>query len=289
MNNINILVDCFNLKYTLECGQCFRWEAVENKPNTYIGVIHDRVLKITQEGNLLSVSSNKEEDLEEIVKEYFDLNKDYSKIEKKIATFDKKIATAVKNTSGIRHLRQDFFETLLSFIISANNNIPRITKSIQTISNRYGTKVMFEGKEYSLFPTKEQLKNVTVDEYRECGVGFRDRYLKDTVEDLLNNKIDVSNVDKLSTEELRKKLLTLKGVGPKVADCIMLFSCNKDEVFPIDVWVERVMSILYFKEYKGKMTKKDIMEYATKKFGKYAGIVQQHLFYNIREGKINLG
>lgn len=288
LNNIEIKVDCFNLKYTLECGQCFRWEKVEDEPNTFIGVIHDRVLKVKQDGDTLYISSNKEENLEDVVRKYFDLDKDYRSIEKIISKFDKNVEKAVKNTSGIRHLKQDFFETLLSFIISSNNNIPRISKSIKTISSKYGTKVMFEGKEYYLFPTKEQLKDLTSQEYRDCGVGFRDRYLKSTVEDMLNNKIDINNIDNLSTEELRKELLTLKGVGPKVADCIMLFSCNKDDVFPIDVWVERVMSILYFREYKGKMTKKDIIEYADKNFGKYSGIVQQHLFYNIREGKIKL-
>ena len=140
LNNIEIKVDCFNLKYTLECGQCFRWEKVEDEPNTFIGVIHDRVLKVKQDGDTLYISSNKEENLEDVVRKYFDLDKDYRSIEKIISKFDKNVEKAVKNTSGIRHLKQDFFETLLSFIISSNNNIPRISKSIKTISSKYGTK-----------------------------------------------------------------------------------------------------------------------------------------------------
>ena len=140
---------------------------------------------------------------------------------------------------------------------------------------------IYDKKEYYLFPTVKELENVTKEEYRECGVGFRDAYLYNTVKEILNGSIDLENIDNMTTQNLRNKLLTLKGVGPKVADCILLFSCKRGEVFPIDVWVERVMSVLYFKEQKS--TKKQILEYANNKFSKYAGIVQQHLFYNMRE------
>ena len=283
-NELVINVRCFNLKYTLECGQCFRWERITD--NIYIGVIKDRVLKVKQKGNNLYVSSDKKADLEEVVKKYFDLEKDYESIEKKISTFDDNVKKAVKNTSGIRILNQDFFETLISYIISTNNNIPRISKSINLISKRYGKKVVFENKEYYLFPTKNELANVKKEEYRECGVGYRDTYLADTIKDVLNGKLDNVDINTMSTKDLNKILLSFKGVGQKVADCILLFSCGKEEVFPIDVWVERIMSRLYFKEYKGKMSKKDILDYAKSHFGNYAGIVQQHLFYNIREGLI---
>ena len=112
LNNIEIKVDCFNLKYTLECGQCFRWEKVEDEPNTFIGVIHDRVLKVKQDGDTLYISSNKEENLEDVVRKYFDLDKDYRSIEKIISKFDKNVEKAVKNTSEIRHLKKNFFKTL---------------------------------------------------------------------------------------------------------------------------------------------------------------------------------
>ncbi len=283
LKEIVINVKCFNLKYTLECGQCFRWKCIDEKENEFVGVIKDRVIKIRQKENLLYVISNKEDNLEEVVKNYFDLYEDYEKIEKRIALIDENISNALKNTSGIRHLNQDFFETVISYIISANNNIPRISKSVNEISKRYGKEVMFEGEKYYLFPTMEELKDVKIKEYRDCGVGFRDAYIYQTVQDFLNGKITYEDAKNLSTEELRKKLLTLKGVGPKVADCILLFSCNKKEVFPIDVWVERVMSLLYFKLNDGKVKKKDILEYANKNFGLDAGIIQQHLFYNMRE------
>lgn len=283
MKEICIKVKCFNLKYTLECGQCFRWECIDDKKCEYIGVIKDRVIKIRQNEEKLYITSNKEENLEEVVMDYFDLYEDYEKIEKRIAKVDENVSNALKNTSGIRHLNQDFFETLISYIISANNNIPRISKSVKEISKRYGSKVIFENEEYYLFPTAEQLRDVSIKEYRECGVGFRDSYIYSTVHDFLDGKITYDDSKNMNTNDLKKKLLTLKGVGPKVADCILLFSCNRREVFPIDVWVERVMSLLYFKEMDGKVKKKDILEYASKYFGNDAGIIQQHLFYNMRE------
>lgn len=283
VEEICINVKCFNLKYTLECGQCFRWECVDENKCEYIGVIKDRVIKIRQDKNKIYIYSDKEENLKEVVMNYFDLYEDYEKIEKRISSVDVNVSNALKNTSGIRHLNQDFFETLISYIISANNNIPRISKSVKEISRRYGKKVIFENKEYFLFPTANELKDVTIKEYRECGVGFRDSYIFSTVHDFLEGKITYEDSINMDTNDLKKKLLTLKGVGPKVADCILLFSCNRREVFPIDVWVERVMSMLYFKELDGKVKKKDILEYASKNFGNDAGIIQQHLFYNMRE------
>ena len=284
MQELVLKIEYFNLKYTLECGQCFRWRKIEE--NEYIGVIKDRVLKIKQIENKIYVRSNNMDNIEKIIKEYFDLNTDYEFIEKRISKIDENVNKAVKNTSGIRILNQDFFETLISYIISANNNIPRISRSVNLISEKYGKKIVFENEEYFLFPTAEELKQVTEDEFKKCGVGFRARYLKHAVEDVLNGKIDIKNIDNITTEALKKKLLTIMGVGQKVADCILLFSCKRSEVFPIDVWVERVMTNLYFKEYGRAMKKKEILEYADKNFKKDAGIVQQHLFYNVREGLI---
>ena len=286
MEELVIEVDCFNLKYTLECGQCFRWDVKSKENDEYIGVIYDRVMKIRQNGNKLYIKSDKRENLKEVVYRYFDLYKDYNEIEKKISSIDDNVKNAVNNTSGIRILNQDFFETLMSYIISANNNIPRISRSINDISRRYGKKVVFENEEYYLFPTPLQLEKVTEEDFKKCGVGFRARYLKHTVEDILSNKINIQEINKKSTEELRNILLKLQGVGPKVADCILLFSCKRSEVFPIDVWVERVMTNLYFKEYGRAMKKKEILEYANVNFKEYSGIVQQHLFYNVREGLI---
>lgn len=284
MKEIIIDVTCFNLKYTLECGQCFRWNKIDEE--YYIGVIKDRVIKIKQKGNKLYVSSDNMNNLENVIYEYFDFNTNYINIEERISKIDENVNNAVKNTSGIHILNQDFFETLISYIISANNNIPRISKSVNLISQKYGKKIIFENEEYYLFPTPNELKDVSEEDFKKCGVGFRARYLKHAVQDILNEKIDIKSINETSTEILKSKLLNIMGVGPKVADCILLFSCQRREVFPIDVWVERVMTNLYFKDYGRAMKKKEILEYAEKYFENDAGIVQQHLFYNVREGLI---
>ena len=282
MKEIELDVKCFNLKYTLECGQCFRWNKIDE--NTDIGVVKDRVLKVRQEGKKIFIKSDKEENLEKVVRYYFDLDRDYEKLEKKIVLIDDNIAKAVKNTSGLRNLNQDFFEMLISYIISANNNIPRISKSVNEISKRYGKEIEFEGQKYYLFPTPDELKDVTIDEFRECGVGFRDKYIYKTVEKINNKEIDLEQMQKLDTEKLKAALLSLMGVGPKVADCILLFSCARQEVFPIDVWVQRIMRRLYYNNEE--VSKNEILRYARENFGENAGIIQQHLFYNVRENMI---
>lgn len=274
-------IKCFNLKYTLECGQCFRWKKVEGEDNRYIGVIKDRVIDIEQKGNILRISSNKEENLEEVVKEYFDLNTDYEKIENRIVKIDDNIYKAVQNTSGIRILNQHLFETIISYIISANNNIKRISKSVDKISEMFGEKIEYNGNVYYLFPTLEQLSKASVEQLLACGVGFRAKYITNTIKELIKNRYLLNTMHDVSTDKAKEILLKFSGVGPKVSDCILLFSLKKSEVFPIDVWVKRVMERLYFKH---NVSMKQIAEYAKNNFGKDAGIIQQHLFYNVREG-----
>lgn len=280
---LEIKVKCFNLKYTLECGQCFRWKRVEENKERYIGVIKDRVIDIEQIKDRLIIYSDKEDRLEEIVREYFDLNKDYSSLEEKISLIDENIQKSVRNTTGIRILNQDLFETLISYIISANNNIKRISKSVDKISEMFGQEVNYDDKSYYLFPTLEELSRATVEDLLSCGVGFRAKYIKNTVKELMENKSILSQLPNMTTDRAREILLGFMGVGPKVSDCILLFSLRKTEVFPIDVWVKRVMEKLYF---KCNVTMKQISEYAKENFGEDAGIIQQHLFYNVREGNI---
>ena len=173
-------------------------------------------------------------------------------------------------------LNQDSFEMGISYIISQNNNVKRISKSIEEISEKYGKEVIFNNKKYYLFPRYEDLKDVSVSEFNTFKVGFRDKYIFNTVKAINEKKFAIDNIEDIETKKLRKSLLSLMGIGPKVADCILLFSCSRQEVFPIDVWVERVMKKLYFNGED--VSKKEILEYATKNFGNDAGIIQQHLF-----------
>ena len=293
-NEICIEVKCFNLKITLECGQCFRWKKVDtvNNYDQYLGIIKDRVILIRQEENKLYITSNDMKNIEDVIIRYFDLDVDYEAIEESIIKIDDNIKSAVENSTGLRILNQDFFETLISYIISANNNIPKISKSIEEISKRYGEKIEFSDdfyylfpkleKCYYLFPKQEVLKNITEEEFKSCGVGFRDKYIKSAVDKFLNEEIKFEELNKLTTFEIKEELLKFQGIGPKVSDCILLFSFGRKEVFPIDVWVERVMKKLYFKEDEN-VTKNEILEYSNNNFSNFAGIIQEHLFYNIRE------
>ena len=192
---------------------------------------------------------------------------------------------SIKYGEGIRILNQDLWETIISFIISANNNIPRIKGIIERLSKKYGKEIIWNGKKYYTFPTPEELRNVSVEEYRKLGLGFRDIRVYETTKMILNKEVDLKKLFNEETETVREELLKLSGVGPKVADCILLFSTLKRfEVFPIDVWVRRVMNDLYIKnEDEKKVSKKQILEIAEKKYGNLAGIAQQYLFYWRRE------
>ncbi len=177
------------------------------------------------------------------------------------------------------------WETIISFIISANNNIPRIKGIIERLSENYGEKIEYKGKKYYTFPTPMQLKDVSVEEYRKLGLGFRDKRLFETTKMILNNEINLEQLNEKPTDKVRDELLKLSGIGPKVADCILLFSTLKRfDVFPIDVWVRRVMNDLYIhNEDETKVSKKEIEKIAKEKFGDLEGLAQQYLFYWRRE------
>lgn len=277
-------IDSFELKDIFDCGQCFRWNQQED--GSYTGVFGENVLNVKKEQENIIIEGPCKGEINKTVEEYFDLNRDYKKIKEKLAKIDKNMETSVKYGQGIRILNQDLWETIVSFIISANNNIPRIKGIIERLSKAYGKKVTWRGKDYYTFPTVEQLESVTIKEYKDLGLGFRDKRLYETTQMIVNKQVDLDKMQKNpNTLEVREQLLTLSGVGPKVADCILLFSTLKRlEVFPIDVWVRRVMNDLYIKQPdETKVSKKQIEKIATEKFGDLAGLAQQYLFYWRRE------
>ncbi len=275
----------FNLKDIFDCGQCFRWN--EQEDGSYTGVWKENVVNVKKEGeDYIFTGICKSGILEEEIKEYFDLNRDYEKIKEELSKIDDYMKDSIQYGKGIRILNQDLWETIISFIISANNNIPRIKGIIERLSEKYGKKIEWRGKEYYTFPTSEELKDVTVEEFRNLGLGFRDIRVYETTKMILEGKVDLEELEENpNTIKVREKLLTLSGVGPKVADCILLFSTLKRfEVFPIDVWVRRVMNDLYIKdEDETKVNKKQIEKIAQDKFGNLAGLAQQYLFYWRRE------
>ena len=275
----------FNLRDIFECGQCFRWNKQED--GSYTGIWKENVLNIRQENNkIIFKGICQNGDIEKEIKEYFDLERNYEEIKDKLEKIDENMKLSIKYGEGIRILNQDLWETIISFIISANNNIPRIKGIIERLSKKYGKEIKWNNESYYTFPTAEELKNVTVEEYRNLGLGFRDIRLYETTKMINEKQIDLERLKQNpNTQEVRDKLLTLSGVGPKVADCILLFSTLKRfEVFPIDVWVRRVMNELYIKkEDETKVSKKEIEKLAQEKFGNLAGMAQQYLFYWRRE------
>ena len=277
-------IDSFELKDIFECGQCFRWNVEEN--GSYTGVFGHNVLNVKKENDEVIFEGICEGNIKETVEYYFDLKRDYKKIKDELSKIDDNMKTSIEYGQGIRILNQDLWETIISFIISANNNIPRIKGIIERLSKKYGTETEYKGKKYYTFPTAKELKDVRVEDYRSLGLGFRDIRLYETTKMILENKVDLDKLKENSnTIEVREELLTLSGVGPKVADCILLFSdLKRFEVFPIDVWVRRVMNDLYIKqEDETKVSKKQIEQLASKKFGNLAGLAQQYLFYWRRE------
>ena len=274
----------FNLRDIFECGQCFRWN--EEEDGSYTGVFGNNVLNVSKTTKGIYFKGVCEKDIVNTVIDYFDLDRDYNEIKQTLAKVDNNMKESIKYGEGIRILNQDLWETIISFIISANNNIPRIKGIIERLSKKYGRKIEYNNKEYFTFPTPEELSNVSVQEYRKLGLGFRDIRLYETTKMILNKDVDISKLNEIKdTNQVRDELLKLSGVGPKVADCILLFSTLKRfDVFPIDVWVRRVMNDLYIhKEDEKNVSKKEILKLANDKFGNLEGIAQQYLFYWRRE------
>ena len=271
--------ESFELKDIFECGQCFRWN--ENEDGTYTGVINKGVLTVEKQDKKIIFTGVLDGNIEEIVRFYFDLDRNYEEIKAQLSNIDKYLKTSVEYGKGIRILNQDLWETIISFIISANNNIPRIKGIIEKISKKYGTEIEWNEKKYYTFPTHEQLSQATVEDLRALGTGFRDVRIYETTRKVLRGEVNLNEIVKKDTITARDELLTLSGVGPKVADCILLFSTLKRfDVFPIDVWVRRVMNELYIKnEDENKVSKKEIMKIAEQKFGAIQGLAQQYLFY----------
>ena len=267
----------FNIEEILECGQCFRFE--KKSELHYKVVAMDRVLFIKQCGYDVEFYPCTKADFENIWIHYFDLETDYGYIKKAVSN-DDIMQRATEYAGGIRLLNQSPFECLLSFIISQNNNIPRIKGIIAKMAEKYGTKY---GDEY-LFPTLEQLLCATTDELYELKMGFRAKYIYDAIDKIKTGVVDLNKIDELSTDELKAMLIKIKGVGVKVADCTMLFSMNRRDVFPTDVWIKRVMEYFYF---NGEPTDiGTIHSFAKDKWGDLAGYAQQYLFYYARSLKI---
>lgn len=269
----------FDPKHIFECGQCFRWKS--EKDGSYTGVAKGRVINVSREGDTVYLKNTNLEDFNKIWKNYFDLDTDYTKIKNELKSMDEYLEKATEFGWGIRILRQDPWEMLISFIISSNNRIPMIQKAITNLSREYGTYIgQYNEVDYYDFPTPKQLNKASIEDIRACSTGFRDKYIKLTTQRVTNENEDVYSYENLSTEDCRKKLMEYSGVGPKVCDCIALFGMQKYDTFPVDVWVKRVMQEFYVED---DMSLPKIRNYAIDKFEDLSGFAQQYLFYYARE------
>ncbi len=265
---MKIIIKDFILRHTFDCGQCFRWE--EQSDGSYIGVAGGRVVRISADNENITIDGCSQSDYEAFWKTYLDAERDYSKIKKVVST-NETMQKATLFGSGIRILRQDFFETLVSFIISQRSSIPKIKSSVEKICKAWGDEILFEGKKYYSFPTAQRLANVTEDELKGTGVGYRAPYIIKAAQAIASGDIKQEDLSSLDTPSAREKLLKLYGVGDKVCDCVLLFSLGKYDLFPADVWIKRVME-----ESFGASDAKKAGEDA---FGSYSGFAQQYLFY----------
>lgn len=283
MESITFSANDFNLQHIFLCGQCFRWE--ENSDGSFTGIALDRVVKIKTSDKQITIFNTNLREYNEIWSKYFDISRDYGILKRSIAK-DDIMRAAVEYGNGIRILRQDTWETIVSFIISASNNIPRIKNIISALCKLYGNKIEAFGSTYYSFPTPDILRGLTVEDLAPIRSGFRAKYIIDAVNAVFDGRLNISEFPAMTTSEIKKQLLTVNGIGNKVADCILLFGCGRFDVFPVDTWIKKAMHSLYPSECKQYG---DIRLAGEKYFGESCGLAQQYLFYYARENKLNFG
>ena len=279
-------IDSFELNHIFDCGQCFRRNQQSDWSYTWIS--WNNILNVQKKSDSINFSWIVDWDIQTIVNQYFDLDRDYSEIKSKLSKVDNYMKESIQYWHWIRLLNQDLRETIISFIISANNNIPRIKWIIEILSQKYWTEITRNNYSYYTFPTAEQLKDVSISDYRKLWLWFRDVRLYETTRMVLDWKIDLNSLYKKDTPIVKSALLNFSWIWPKVADCILLFSDLKRlEVFPIDVRVRRVMNQLYIHNPdETKVNKNQIQKLAHEKFWNYAWLAQEYLFYRARTQKI---
>ena len=262
---------------SINSGQVFLWQ--KNKNNWY-GIDGQNILEINQENKIKSISNVKTS--------FFRKNDDIEKIIKSISK-DKIIKKAVRKYEGLRIFNQDPFQCMISFIISSNSNIPKIKNSLEKITEKFGKKVTFKEHEFFLFPEPEKIAKASINEIKSCGVGYRAPFIKEAAKMVISKKIDFENLKNSDYKEAKRNLRLIPGIGNKVADCIMLFSLNKLDAFPLDTWMIKILEKYYSKEFQIEtktITEKQyqiLHEKIVDYFGPYCGYAQQFLFKMERE------
>lgn len=278
--NGNVILDGvmdFNVEQIFECGQCFHFEKLDEMD--YVTVAYGKAQRITQDGDKVILHNTDLAEYNSIWKNYLDMDTDYGHIKRWLLNKDERLKPAIEATYGIRILRQEFHEMLMSFIISQNKQIPHIKQIVAAISEKYGVKAGdINGKSYYAFPDVEALLKITEEDFRMLKTGFRAPYLVSAVK-ALEAGMSLERFHGSTYNDVKSELMKIKGVGDKVANCVLLFGLGYRNAFPVDVWVKRIMEQVYF----GQDTPKEkIMSFAEENFGEYGGYAQQYLFYYAR-------
>jgi len=263
----------FNLEQTLDNGQSFRWAKTENEScNSYSGIAFARRLELSVCGDDLYLKNTSLKEFEELWKNYFDLGRNYSNIHKCFSDDPKneELIKALAFSPGLRMMRQDVWEVTVSFILSQNCNIPRIKKMINILCENFGERLSCGG--YS-FPSPQKLARLSIEDLAVIKSGYRAAYIIDAAKRFYDGRFDPNKLSLLSSDEIFKALLTIHGVGPKVADCVLLFGFGRVERFPLDVWMKKVMSNVYPDGFPENLKE-------------YSGIAQQFLFHYARTNNL---
>jgi len=274
----------FDLDFTLCCGQAFRWD---KRGERWYGVVGKHAFKIQQIGDLLEFENVDAR----FVRNYFGLEDDLLKILSQIGK-DVHIMQVIEAFKGLRILRQDPWECLISYICATYKNISAIKQMLLKLSRKFGEKIDFDGYDFYTFPTSERLAKATTQELARCSLGYRAKYVSATAKMVYENCCELEGLRKIAYEKAKEKLLNFPGVGSKVADCVLLFSLGKLEAFPVDVWVRRVILKYYAEhfptEFIRKISEKRSLSdseyrmlslFGKKYFGEYAGYAQEYLYY----------
>lgn len=265
--DICVKIDDFDLESTLDCGQSFRWKKIKDgETDLFYGVVGNKSLKVYQDKDQVVFKNISEDDFNNFWLNYFDFSTDYNKIKSEMIR-DETIRKACGYAGGIRILKQDPWEMICSFIISQNNNIPRIKIIIERLCEKYGEKLICGG--YS-FPSFDIINGVSEEELSLIKAGFRTKYILDAAKKISTGEVDIEKIKTIPIDEARDSLMSIKGIGPKVAECVLLFGFYKLEAFPIDVWIKRAINY-YYKEGGFPAF-----------VNKYAGVAQQYIFHYIR-------
>ena len=273
----------FDLRHIFDCGQCFRFDP--DGENAYIGTAFGKTVRIEQRGDEIILYDTTLSEFENVWRDYLDLRRDYGAIKRAVtADGDPIMKEAVKFGGGIRILNQELWETMISFIISASNNIPRIKKIIGLLCSNFGEPHKYMGRTFYSFPSPERLARLSLEELGVIRAGFRDKYILACAKSVASGETDLDRIRALPTPEAKKALMGIWGIGNKVSDCILLFGLGRYDSFPVDVWIKRIMEYCYFGNVPQSI--KTVSDFAEKKFGALGGMAQQYLFFYAREKRI---